>query len=267
MPRIEYAAPLLWQWCARHHPEGSDRAIKRKENHPLYPLAKLREACLSWVFNVRYTKVLGAIAGILDINFRFCHLAAGFAKHLSQTHTHNPIRLLFPNNYPGPWSTPTIVPLLCNHYLWLEFCNNRNITAQTEQSQTDSPQPMSLRNWLREKKITWLTNENGILAKNIQPASRGNSGLMDRVLYFRDAWTRRQAIAWRRNVFALGAWCKCGQPFRRTHVDSCDLLAGLPNTSYRPPVLSRVDNMLQNLKEKEAKSWLAHILQTIKDYT
>lgn len=269
MPRVEYAAPLLWQWCARRHPAVHDQPLARSSAHPLQPFALLREKCLQWIFNTNnYKKILGATAGLLDINVRLSHLAARFAEHLRLSAPFNPVRILFPDRLPPPWPTDTIVPSLHNNLLYRRFLR-----------ETKGVRGAMLKEWLRRIEKQRLTEDNGLLGKAIQPNARGPTGLMDRVLYFQHGPTRRRAIAWRRNVYGLGAWCKpeCGQRFRRTHVDSCGLLPQLPaditaEISPDPatldaslPHLSRIDRLLNLHNEDATKLAFDHLDNLLED--
>jgi hypothetical protein len=108
MPRIEYSAPLVWQWCDRLKPEMSDKQLKSSTDHPLRPFVIVREECLKWIFNTGSCQlILGAVAGLLDVNIRFSFLAASFARHLRESANCNPIQMLFPKWIHPPWPLET----------------------------------------------------------------------------------------------------------------------------------------------------------------
>lgn len=217
-PQLEYGAPLLHHWN-RLDPTTSQKYIDQ--------LSKTHRSGVKWICPTSYTNIALSITGMVPLPTRFFTLACSFTQHLSRLHQDNPARQIY-RFYTTHflWSPSLLLPRLFRH-------NPCNLLPPISADATIARR-------IYQHNINTL-HSLGLMASLIRPtcrktrldadghSTRGSVG-PDFLLSHNNKPLRSLGLKWRLNTFGLRHKCPtCSLPFRRTHVQDCNLLTSLPS--------------------------------------
>ena len=208
-PQLDYMGPALSQ-------------VMDKVSDPVKTkVSLLFQNSLAWLFGTMKghpKALLQSMTMLRDPFQRWGELSTTFAYKKESLDPSNPINAIKTLMGPGPWSAGLILPRM--------FLKSKDLLSYERYLTTiEAPQKAHSLKIFLNKNFIVTRAKTSTMASYIKMTARKPQSYIDLTIYISDPNLRAQALAWRRNVLFQRKQCfKCLTPFRRTHVDSCNLL-------------------------------------------
>ena len=231
--------------------------------HSLLPASTLNETSLffqkslSWIFGIVKCNSIGVLQSMTMLRNptqRWYNLSSTFVARQNRISPHNPILSIQKELGCGPWSSKLIIPRM--------FVKTATLVQYERYVESFSilKKPQSFKTFESKKFIKEL-EQSFRLPNYIASASRKPQSYIDKCLLIKDKIQRNYALAWRRNVFNARKQCfVCQTPFRRSHVDTCNMLTGDNVPRQIQDGITRVNIYARN--QRKSLSIIDRILNT-----